>query len=313
MPFPALLVALLLASSRPAPRPAITSAELLAPGLGTRLAAAVESAGSPSWRIGLAVVSCSHDSLIFGYNARKPMVPASNQKLLVTTCALESWNDTLVRELDTLLDRAPLRTHIHRANRAKADSLGLNDHPEFPGYRHLVLANRESNNDEAEWLLAWLTRHRRLDAQTLLGRHLDRQDVPRPGLRVWDGCGLGRRNRLAPVTLATLLDRTLDSKQGALFHSTLAVPGRPGTLVNRKLDVGTRLAAKTGFIRDVFSLTGYLAAESDTYAFSFIINGCGSGTRAYDCFNTLLNTLDDWDRGRNTGCRPAPRSDSRQN
>ena len=313
MPLATLLTVLLLAAARPAARPAVTGAELLAPGLKPRLIAAVESAGSPNWRVGLAVVSCSRDSLIFGYNAQKPMVPASNQKLLVTTCALENWNDTLVRELDTLLGRAPLLAYIHRANRRKADSLGLNDHPEFPGYRHLVLANRESNNSEAEWLLAWLTRRNRLDAQTLLGRYLDRRNVPRPGLRVWDGCGLGRRNRLAPVTLATLLDRTLESKQGALFHSTLAVPGRPGTLVNRKLDVGTRLAAKTGFIRDVFSLTGYLAAETDTYAFSFIVNGCGSGTRAYDCFNALLNALDDWDRGRNTGCRPAPGSDSRQN
>lgn len=313
MPFAALITALLLASSRPVARPAITGSELLAPGLGTRLIATVDSSGSPSWRIGLAVVSCMRDSLIFGYNAQKPMVPASNQKLLVTTCALESWNDTLVRELDTLLDRAPLRVHIHRANRAKTDSLGLNDHPELPGYRHLVLANRESNNDEAEWLLAWLTRHRRLDAQTLLGRHLDRNRVPRPGMRVWDGCGLGRRNRLAPVTLAALLDRTLDSRQGALFHSTLAVPGRPGTLVNRKLDVGARLAAKTGFIRDVFSLSGYLAAETDTYAFSFIINGCGSGTLAYECFNALLNTLDNWDRGRTTGCRPASGPGSEHN
>ena len=313
MPFATLLAAVLLASARPVARPVITGSEALAPGLGARLVAAVESAGSPKWRIGLAVVSCSYDSLIFGYNAMKPMVPASNQKLLVTTCALENWNDTLVRELDTLLGRAPLLAYIHRANRTKADSLGLNDHPEFPGYRHLVLADRESNNSEAEWLLAWLTRRSNLDAQTLLCRYLDRCNVPRPGLRVWDGCGLGRRNRLAPVTLATLLDRTLDSRQGALFRSTLAVPGRPGTLVNRKLDVGTRLAAKTGFISDVFSLSGYLTAQTDTYAFTFIVNGCGSGTRAYDCFNAVLNALDNWDRGRNTGCRPAPGSDSRQN
>jgi D-alanyl-D-alanine carboxypeptidase len=75
------------------------------------------------------------------------------------------------------------------------------------------------------------------------------------------------------------------------------VPGRPGTLVKRNLDVGHHLAAKTGYIRGVFSLSGFLFGQTDTFAFSFIVNGCGSGTRAYELFNSLLNTIYSWDAG----------------
>jgi D-alanyl-D-alanine carboxypeptidase/D-alanyl-D-alanine-endopeptidase (penicillin-binding protein 4) len=165
-----------------------------------------------------------------------------------------------------------------------------------------VLANRESDNREAEWMLALMSRSAGLDGHSLVARFLDRLGIARGGLRVWDASGLSRRNRVAPATIAGLLSRVLNSPTGALFHSTLARPGQAGTLVNRNLDAGQQLAAKTGYIRDVFSLSGYLAAARDTYAFSFIVNGCGSGARAYALFNRLLNAVSAWD----AGLAPAP-------
>jgi D-alanyl-D-alanine carboxypeptidase len=292
----ALCLVLALGAARVGPGPVFTGTPALAPGLLARVQAVNDTWGSTRWRTGLAIISCRSDSLLVGWNAASPLEPASCQKLLVTTCALSSWDRSLVRELDSLLDQSPLRQHLHRVNRRRADSLGLSDHPEFPGYRHLVLANRESNNDEAEWMLHYLMRTRNLDAWTLLSRFLDLHRVPRKGLRVWDGCGLSHRNRVSALTLARLLARVHRWPEGPLFRSTLAVPGRPGTLVRRTLDVGPALAAKTGYIGGVFSLSGFLVAAADTYAFSFIINGCGSGTRAYQLFNGLLNCLYRWDR-----------------
>jgi D-alanyl-D-alanine carboxypeptidase len=267
----------------------------LAPGLHERMVAALDSWQNPAWRLGVAVVGCRSESLLFGAGAAAPLVPASNMKLLTTAVAIEHWDAALVRELDSLLDRAPLRSRLHRPNRALAESLGLNAHPEFAGYRHLVLANRESVNDEAEWMLHHLLRRHRTNAYSLLWSHLDARRVPRAGLRVWDACGLSRRNRVSSLTLASLLSRIHNSPNGELFRSTLAVPGRPGTLIKRPLDAGDRVAAKTGYIGGVFSLSGYLAAERDTYAFAFIVNECATGTPAYQAFNSLLNAVLDWD------------------
>ena len=282
--------------------------------LKSALDAQVRAHGSTRWRTGIAVYSCSRDSLLYGLGAKTALAPASCQKLLVTTCAIEHWDSTLVRELDARLDSTNLRVHLHRANRKFADSLGLNDRPDFPGYRHLVLANRESDNSEAEWMLKFLSRSHKVPAWKLMSSFLDERKVARPGLRVWDACGLSHRNRVAAGTLARLLVTVYESQHRDLFISTLAVPGRPGTLIKRNLDVGPHLAAKTGYIRNVFSLSGFLFGQTDTFAFSFIVNGCGSGTRAYELFNSLLNTVYGWDAGETVATPAAGRtSDTRQN
>jgi D-alanyl-D-alanine carboxypeptidase len=296
-----LILALALASLNagapvpPPPRPAAAAVHRfdLKPGLD----AEVRAYGSTRWRTGIAIYSCSRDSLLYDLGANLPLSPASNQKLLVTACALEHWDSSLVRVLDARLDSTNLRAHLHRVNRKFVDSLGLNDRPDFPGYRHLVLANRESDNTEAEWMLDILSRDHAVDAPRLISSFLDQRSVPHPGLRVWDGCGLSHRNRTTAGTLAKLLVTVYESKWRDLFISTLAVPGRPGTLTKRTLDVGPHVAAKTGYIRDVFSLSGFLSGQTDTFAFSFIVNGCGSGTRAYELFNSLLNTVYNWDAG----------------
>jgi hypothetical protein len=278
------------------------------------LDAQVRTHGSKFWRTGIAVYSCSRDSLVYGLNAKLSLSPASCQKLLVTACALEHWDSSLVRVLDARLDSTNLRAHLHRANRKLIDSLGLNARPDFPGYRHLVLANRESDNSEAEWMLDKLRRDHKVDGPRLLGSFLEQRGIPRKGLRVWDACGLSHRNRATAGTLAKLLVTVYESKWRDLFISTLAVPGRPGTLIKRNLDVGPHLAAKTGYIRGVFSLSGYLFGQTDTFAFSFIVNGCGSGTKAYELFNSLLNTVYSWDAGEAVATPgPQPDTATRQN
>jgi hypothetical protein len=282
--------------------------------LRSALEAQVTAYGSTRWRTGLAVYSCSRDSLLYGLNAKSALSPASCQKLLVTACALEHWDSSLVRTLDARLDSTNLRAHLHRVNRKFVDSLGLNARPDFPGYRHLVLANRESDNSEAEWMIDVLRRGRKVDGQGLLGSFLDGRGIARPGLRIWDGCGLSHRNRTTAGTLAKLLVTVYESKWRDLFISTLAVPGRPGTLIKRNLDVGPHVAAKTGYIRGVFSLSGFLFGQTDTFAFSFIVNGCGSGTRAYELFNSLLNTVYNWDAGEAVATPgPQPDTATRQN
>jgi D-alanyl-D-alanine carboxypeptidase len=298
----------------PAEAPLATSGSTFRFNLRPALDAQVRAHGSIHWSTGIAVYTCSRDSLLYGFGADRPLRPASCQKLLVTSCALEHWDSSFVRTLDARLDSTNLRAHLHRVNRKFVDSLGLNARPDFPGYRHLVLANRESDNSEAEWMLDILRRGHNLDGNRLLASFLDERGVPRLGLRIWDACGLSHRNRTTAGTLAKLLVTEHESRWRDLFISTLAVPGRPGTLIKRNLDVGPHLAAKTGYIRGVFSLTGFLFGQTDTFAFSFIVNGCGSGTRAYELFNSLLNTVYSWDAGEPVATPAANRTpDTRQN
>lgn len=301
-----LILALALASLNPgdAVRPQPPAGAGCGFDLKPELNAQARTYGDTRWRTGIAIYSCSRDSLIYDLGAYLPLSPASNQKLLVTACALEHWDSSFVRVLDARLDSTDLRAHLHRANRKFVDSLGLNARPDFPGYRHLVLADRESDNSEAEWMLEILTRDHATDASRLIDSFLDERGVNHPSLRVWDGCGLSHRNRTTAGTLAGLLVTVYESKWRDLFISTLAVPGRPGTLINRNLDVGPHVAAKTGYINGVFSLSGFLFGQTDTFAFSFIVNGCGSGTRAYELFNSLLNTVYSWDAGE-TAIAPA--------
>lgn len=273
------------------------ASSLARPPLAPLMEQQVADNASRYWQVGIAVISCNEDSLLFGWHEATPLKPASNQKLLVTTMALDYWDDSLARELDSKLAETPTRKHRIIADRARAESLGFFSHPELPGYHHLVLANRESDNDEAEWMLHILARRLNKAPWNLVYEHLDQWNVPRKGLRLWDGCGVGRRNRTSPLTFATLLARMHREPLADLFKSTLARPGRPGTLIRTKLDVGDRLRAKTGYIRDVFALSGYLSSPNDTFAFSFILNGCGSGKLAYGFFNKLLNTIQAWDKG----------------
>jgi D-alanyl-D-alanine carboxypeptidase/D-alanyl-D-alanine-endopeptidase (penicillin-binding protein 4) len=159
-------------------------------------------------------------------------------------------------------------------------------------------------------MLEYLSRSHATDEATFVRDYLDENGIAHPGLRIRDACGLSHRNRVAPITLAGVLARTYRSERRDLFMSTLAVPGRTGTLVKRPLDAGPHVAAKTGFINGVFSLSGYLQAQTDTFAFSFIVNNCWKGTPAYDLFNALLNTLYAWDAGESTVGRADHGTDS---
>ena len=129
--------------------------------------------------------------------------------------------------------------------------------------------------------------------QLLVGSYLAEREIPAPGILVSDGSGRSPLNRLAPVTLVMLLRHfwNSDPELRDRFAQTLPVPGTNSTLARRGLGVGTRLRAKTGYIKSCFSLSGYLSVPTDTLAFSFIVNNCPSGRSAYRLFTRLLLTL----------------------
>lgn len=100
------------------------------------------------------------------------------------------------------------------------------------------------------------------------------------GYQLNDGCGLSRRNKVSPDGIVTLLKTAKERNYGTKFDSTLAIAGVDGTL--RKRMKGTyaenNLHAKTGTLRDVSALSGYVYTLSgEVFAFSFIFNGPSTG------------------------------------
>ncbi|WP_159085917.1 D-alanyl-D-alanine carboxypeptidase/D-alanyl-D-alanine endopeptidase [Aeromicrobium chenweiae] len=94
---------------------------------------------------------------------------------------------------------------------------------------------------------------------------LEAADVDVSDLRLTDGSGLSRSNRIRPLTLAqTLLAASASSRTSGLL-ADLPVSGFTGTLVNRFAQLPTALGtvrAKTGTLTGVHSLAGY-AVDAD--------------------------------------------------
>jgi PBP4 family serine-type D-alanyl-D-alanine carboxypeptidase len=89
---------------------------------------------------------------------------------------------------------------------------------------------------------------------------LDQHSIPRAGLRIADGSGYSRENRLSPKTLAFLLQRASQAEYFGLFRQSLAVAATSGTLKRRfrSTDLKGKLFAKTGYIKGVSTLSGYI-------------------------------------------------------
>lgn len=136
----------------------------------------------------------------------------------------------------------------------------------------------ESNNHFAEQLLRMLgaTRGAGTEANGALveSAELKRDGVPAYGLRVVDGSGLAPADRVAPLTLATLLARAARGPDGPVIVDCLPRVGIEGTVRRRRLTDGLgRVRAKSGHIEDVNSLAGYVQTRRHgRVAFAIIVN-----------------------------------------
>ena len=107
---------------------------------------------------------------------------------------------------------------------------------------------------------------------------LDTLKVGRGGSVFNDGSGLSRRNKTSAATEVSMLVAASKRPWFPAFRSTLAIAGVDGTV--RRRMAGTRaqgnVAAKTGSLRNVSALAGYVtSADGEPLVFSFISNGPG--------------------------------------
>ncbi len=168
---------------------------------------------------------------------------------------------------------------------------GVHRHVSGPVAALIPKLNQESDNFFAEHL--WKAAAREAVGVGSFARggpasalhFMQRAGVPAGELYQFDGSGLSSQSRAS----ANALVRTLVYAHGApyseIFHRSLAVAGDPrGTLsrLYRNSPAAGNLHAKTGYIRGVRTLSGYVrAANGELIAFSFLYNGGNTnGARA---------------------------------
>jgi serine-type D-Ala-D-Ala carboxypeptidase/endopeptidase (penicillin-binding protein 4) len=160
--------------------------------------------------------------------------------------------------------------------------------------RHM---NRESHNFVSEMLLKELGATGARVGSTAAGGEIVREalveaGVPVAGVRIVDGSGLSRLDRLTAKSLVAILRAgAADPEIRDAFLTSLAVAGVSGTLKNRLVRRPTRgrVIAKTGTTSQASALAGFVRRR---YVFAILQNGSPvpywSARAAQDRFVTLL-------------------------
>lgn len=158
----------------------------------------------------------------------------------------------------------------------------------------LARAGKDSQNLFAECLLkrAGLARARRggqADARGSwkLGGEavfalMHRAGIDGHGLVVADGSGLSRDNACTARQLAELLAYEYSQPTGSMLKQSLATAGVDGSLRKRLKNSDARVHAKTGTMRGIRALAGYVDGESGPrYAFAVMFNGYKGSSAPY--------------------------------
>ena len=126
-----------------------------------------------------------------------------------------------------------------------------------------------------------------------------RANVPFGEIWQADGSGLSAQNRTSAFALVSALAYAHQRPWSKEFHESLALGGDAGGTLRRLFNSGNakgNLHAKTGYIRGVRSLSGYVKTrDGELVVFSFIYNGANtSGARGIQ--QQLGDLLAEWSR-----------------
>jgi len=225
----------------------------------------------------------------WAYGDRSTAYGAPITRLALTSNAIDEAVLNPPARLRTLLDRA-LSQEGTRAQLSlvdataplPADAVLLHQEPSTSMQGLLSLANTESHNFTAEVLLrsgagTWNLE----DATRLEAAWLRSQGLPMDGVRIYDGSGLTRANRLTSRFLTALLLRMDQHPYGRDYIGSFSIAGQRGTL--RHLFKGTsldgHLFGKTGTLTGVRAISGVLETTDGVRYFSAISNGAQAPNR----------------------------------
>ncbi|HEX8904488.1 MAG TPA: D-alanyl-D-alanine carboxypeptidase/D-alanyl-D-alanine-endopeptidase, partial [Longimicrobiaceae bacterium] len=161
-----------------------------------------------------------------------------------------------------------------------AAPLGTHTSEPLPQVIAPILLN--SQNWIAETLLKTVGREVRGEGSWDAGLAVERDFLTRvvgidsTDLRLRDGSGLSGGNLVTPRAFVRLLGYVNRAPEMAMVRSSLPVAGREGSLKSRLTDLPGRVMAKTGYIGNVDSLSGFVTTDQGrTLIFSIIANKSG--------------------------------------
>ncbi len=187
---------------------------------------------------GVLIESVDDRRTFYSRNANSLLVPASNIKLLTTAAALQ---------------------RLDPATSIRSKSL----------WQWLQETNQRSNNSYADVLLRYI------GGTSAVKQALGQLGISPNGYRQVDGSGLSRQNLATPATLVSVLQAMYRDREREIFYKSLPIAGVSGTLRSRLRYSSTRgrVHAKTGTLRGVKSLSGYLEhPQYGTIVFSIMVN-----------------------------------------
>ncbi len=165
-----------------------------------------------------------------------------------------------------------------------AGTIAIANHRSVPLATVLESINGRSQNWHAEQVLKTLGREIAGAGTWDAGLRVERETLAQLGVDTTafllrDASGLSPANLTTPRALVELLTTMRSRPHGDVFARTLSVAGQSGSLKGRFRGSAAqgRVRAKTGFIANVYALSGYMSTVSGReYAFSVFVNGAGS-------------------------------------
>lgn len=119
-------------------------------------------------------------------------------------------------------------------------------------------------------------------------------------IRIVDGSGLSKDNQITPMVMAKWLTSLQQDKSvGATFLASMArADDKEARISKRFVDrkLGSTVYAKTGYIKNVLCLSGYVVRGERTIAYSVLVNEIGgtSPQRVKDFQEDVVVVIDRW-------------------
>jgi D-alanyl-D-alanine carboxypeptidase/D-alanyl-D-alanine-endopeptidase (penicillin-binding protein 4) len=160
-------------------------------------------------------------------------------------------------------------------------------------------ANKNSNNFYAEQIFRTIGKEVYGEGSAYASARavidtLRKMDIATENMRIYDGSGLSRYNTTTPETLVKALEYIYKTPYFYDFFESLAISGVDGTLKRRLNDqfLKGRIIAKTGYIKKVKNLSGYVKASNDeAFIFSILVNNLKTTEIANKLQKKICSTL----------------------
>lgn len=177
-------------------------------------------------------------------------------------------------------------------------------HVSDPLRGYLAVINKESNNLFAELVFREIGRVAEGVGSPEASARAVRSELTRIGVDMHgvvqlDGSGLSAGNRVSASTFVSVIDRMAESRLWAEYWASLPEAGRRRELGRMYGTAAAgNLRAKTGTIEGVSALSGLVrSGDGERLAFSILVNGAASSTRAKSVENRVGALLASFHRG----------------